>query len=397
MSSKTKVHLYLDVRKSLTNNHHPISIVINHLGKRKFYRTPYSATKQYYEKAMIAARGQAADDWDTWRKEEKKAKQIINTIPYFNWDRFERLFKTTGKINIKSYFDAKIKLLLEQNRAGTARSYERSLISTTEFKSEINFSDITPEWLEKYEIWMEEIKKNSLTTVGIYLRNLRAIFNQAIKDGFIDKQFYPFNDYVIPNEESRKRALNLSHMAKLKEYQPLPNEEFYIGLWWFSFYGSGMNLKDILGLKWTDLKSGRMEFYRKKTRRTRKAKMKKISILMDEFHDKFINHFGCFGKDYIFYLYNENPDPLKRHLRVDQMNKMINKKIRKAAESVKLGIDVTLYTARHTFASLLNEQNVPLSYIKEQLGHTDIRTTQHYLDSIDKTKEEEYRSYLKVS
>ena len=96
---------------------------------------------------------------------------------------------------------------------------------------------------------MEEEKKNSLTTVGIYLRNVRAIFNQAIKDGFIDKKFYPFNDYIIPSEESRKKALNLSHMAKLKAYSPLPNEEFYIGLWWFSFYGSGMNLKNILGLK----------------------------------------------------------------------------------------------------------------------------------------------------
>lgn len=394
MSIKTRVHLYLDVRKSLTNNHHPITVVVNYLGKRKFYRTKYSATKKYYEKASAAKRGQAADDWDLWRKQEKKAKEIINTIPYFNWERFERLFRTNGKINITTYFDAKIKKLYEQNRAGTARSYQGAINSFSEYQNEINFSDITPDWLELYESWME-IKGKSLTTVGIYLRNLRAIFNEAIKDGFIDRVFYPFNDYIIPAEESRKKALNLSHMAKLKEYQPLPNEEFYIGLWWFSFYGSGMNLKDILGLKWTDLKDGRMEFYRKKTRRTRKAKLKKVSIPLDEFHNSFINRFGCFGEDHIFSLYNEDTDPLTRHLRIDQLNKMINKKIRKAAEAVELGIDVTLYTARHTFASLLNEKNVPLSYIKEQLGHTDIKTTQHYLDSIDKTKELEYRSYLK--
>jgi integrase len=396
MRNQTKVHLYLDVRKKLTNNHHPITIVVNHLGKRKFYRTRYSTTKDYFEKASTAKRGQSADDWDLWRKQEKKAKDIIDTIPYFNWERFERLFKSTGKINIKSYFEARIKKLLEQNRAGTARSYQAAINSLTEFQSEIIFSDITPDWLEKYETWMEG-KGKSITTIGIYCRNLRAIFNQAIKDGFIDKVFYPFNDYIIPNEESRKKALSLSHLTKLKEYNPLPNEDFYIGLWWFSFYGSGMNLKDILGLKWIDIKDGRMEFYRKKTRRTRKANLKKVSVPMDEYHEQFINRFGCYDKEYIFYLYNENTNSLTRHLRVDQLNKMINKKIRKAAEAVELGIDVTLYSARHAFASLLNEKNVPLSYIKEQLGHTDIKTTQRYLDSIDKTKEKVYRSYLKVS
>ena len=75
---------------------------------------------------------------------------------------------------------------------------------------------------------------------------------------------------------------------------------------------------------------------------------------------------------------------------------MINKYIRKAASVGGIKTHITLYTARHSFASLLNEKNVPLSYIKEQLGHTDIKTTQKYLDSIDKEKEKEYRSYLKV-
>ena len=108
-------------------------------------------------------------------------------------------------------------------------------------------------------------------------------------------------DIVIINP----KYFYLSHLTKLKEYEPLPNERYYFGLWWFSFYGSGMNLKDIMGLKWTDLKNDKMEFYRQKTRRTRKAKMKTVSIIMDEFHENFINEFGCPDQEHIFPLYNE--------------------------------------------------------------------------------------------
>lgn len=395
MKNEVKINLYLEVRKPLINDQFPVCLVVNYQGKRKFYRTGYTTTKEYYQKALNASRGQAKDDRLLWEKEERKANDILDRMPFFNWERFERLYKTDGKINVISYFDSKIKLLYETNRAGTARSYHNAKISLTEFQKDINFDDITPEWLEKYETWMEE-KGNSLTTTGIYLRNLRAIFNQAIKDGQIQREYYPFNDYIIPSEESHKEALNLSQLTKLKEYEPLPNEKYYIGLWWFSFYGSGMNLKDIMNLKWTDLKDGRIEFYRQKTRRTRKAKMRKVSIPLDEFHDQFINEFGCIDQDYIFPLFNIETDYKRRHETVHQLNKMINKYIRKAAEKMEIETHITLYTARHTFASLLNEKNVPLSYIKEQLGHTDIRTTQKYLDSIDQEKEKEYRSYLKV-
>lgn len=395
MKSKVKISLYLEIRKPLINDQFPICIVANYQDKRKYYRTGYTSTKEYYDKAMDAVRGQAKDDRLQWEKAEKKAKDIIDSIPFFNWERFERLFKSDGKINVNSYFISKIESLKETKRTGTAQSYNNAINSLSNFQSVINFDDITPEWLEKYENWMEE-KGNSITTIGMYLRNLRAIFNQAIKDGQIKREYYPFNDYIIPTEESRKEALNLNQLNKLREYEPLPNEKYYIGLWWFSFLGSGMNLKDIIALKWTDIKDERMTFYRQKTRRTRKAKMQKVSILLDEFHNEFINEFGCIDQEFIFPQYNKEQDHNKRHSDVHQLNKQINKYIRKAATIAGIKTHVTLYTARHSFASLLNEKNVPLSYIKEQLGHTDIKTTQKYLDSIDKEKEKEYRSYLKV-
>jgi len=98
------------------------------------------------------------------------------------WERFERLFKSTGKINVNSYFKTRIDLLKETKRTGTAQAYNNAISSLSKYKSILNFDDITPDWFEKYENWMEE-KGNSITTIGMYLRNLRAIFNQAIKDG----------------------------------------------------------------------------------------------------------------------------------------------------------------------------------------------------------------------
>ena len=393
---KVKYYLWLDVRKTLKNGEHPICLVVNSGGRRKFYRIGYSATEKYYEKCMKAKRGQAKEDRKKWEEFEAKAKGIIEQFSVFSFEKFERLYNAKGGNNLKGYFESKISELTKKRRVGTASSYQDAMTSLFKYNPDLNFEDITPDWLEDYQQYMED-EGRTVTTIGMYLRTLRVIYNEAIKDNRIVRELYPFgkDHYIIPTGKNSKKALNLSQLSALKSYEPLPHERFYIDLWWFSFYCSGMNLKDILGLKWKNIKNERIEFIRQKTRRTR-AEAQKISIPIDEDIKQFIDRYGQPGEEYILPLYNEIEDIEKRYVSGKQLNKMVNKYIREAAKKVEINTHITLYTARHSYASLLNEKEVPLSYIKEQLGHTDITTTQKYLASIDKEKEKEYRSYLKI-
>ena len=384
----------MDARKTLKNGQHPICLVINYNGKRKFYRIGESASKKYFEKAMKAKRGEAKQDRQKWEKFEKKAKDIIDQFTVFTFDKFERRFFARGGNNLSGYFETKIADLIKKRRIGTSMTYHNAKKSLFDFKPDLNFEDIDPGFLEDYEQWMED-RGRSITTTGFYLRNLRGLFNEAIKDGRISESLYPFRDYSVPTGQNVKKALNMTQLVDLKRYEPLLHERFYIDLWWFSFYAAGMNLKDIINLKWSNIKDDRIEFIRQKTRKTRKAVLK-ISIIIDDYIQEFITRYGQPGGNYILPIYNSEKDPVIRHYKVKELNSKINRSIRKACQVVELDSDVTLYTARHTFASLLNEKAVPLSYIKEQLGHTDISTTQKYLDSISKETEKEYRSYLKV-
>ena len=140
----------------------------------------------------------------------------------------------------------------------------------------------------------------------------------------------------------------MTQLGDLKKYEPLPNEKFYIDLWWFSFYAAGMNLKDIFNLKWSNIKDDRIEFVRQKTRKTRRAALK-ISIPIDDYIQSFIDKYGYSAGDYILLLYNNEKNPQIRHLKTKQVNRQVNKYIRKAALMGEISSDITLYSARHSY------------------------------------------------
>lgn len=127
--------------------------------------------------------------------------------------RFDRVrsnvnYDIMGPLGIA--FGEYIKILELQGRIGTSESYFTSLNSLLSFKRYLRFEDITKQFLYEYEKWMAD-KGVSMTTVGIYLRNLRAIYNIEIAEGRLPEQSYPFGKrkYVIPTGVRVKKALDL--------------------------------------------------------------------------------------------------------------------------------------------------------------------------------------------
>jgi len=268
-------------------------------------------------------------------------------------------------------------------------SYRSSLMSLKKFNPNLKFKDVNPECLKNFERWMLENGK-SISTVGIYLRPLRMVFNAAIADNIIGRDIYPFGlrKYKIPSSKNTKKALTSSELKLLFDYAPIAGtwhdkaKDFFL----FSYLCNGMNMKDILHLKNRDIDNNFIRFTRAKTINTNRANSAKISIVICEQVQDIINKWRSSSTapdDYIFPFLAKSLTPEKRHTDTQQFIKMVNKYLKDIITKLEIDKPITTYFARHSFATMLKRSGVSTEIISESLGHSNTRTTSSYLDSFD--------------
>lgn len=277
----------------------------------------------------------------------------------------------------------------------------------------LRFAQITAGFLSAYEQWMQHFGKAaqsptkvptpaSLTTVGIYLRHLRAVVNDAITEGILAQNVYPFGrgKYVIPAGTNTKKALTKEDIQKLMGYACIPGsmEERGRDLWLFSYLCNGMNLADICQLRWADvdIKSNKITFTRQKTARSRKGNQVKIVVrLFPESWAVIERWSGPVRRPaaYVFPFLSEDMDANRQKRVIHQVTKMTNKWMNRIAQAVSIDADVNSYSARHSFATILLKSEAPLVFISQALGHTNLKTTQSYLGSFD---DENAKMYLEA-
>ena len=275
----------------------------------------------------------------------------------------------------------------------------------------LRFEHLTPDFLATYEQWMQHYGKTSqsklkpstgasLTTVGIYLRHVRAVVNDAIEAGLMSRDVYPFgrNRYVIPAGANVKKALPKADIEQIKAYQPIPGttEQRSHDLWLFSYFCNGANLTDICRLTWNrvDLKESNLTFVRQKTTRSKKQNQTPIVAHLRPETLAIIERWGTTDRranGYVFPFLSADMTDRQKKQAVHQTVKMTNKWMGKIAEQLGIEGDVNTYSARHSFATSLLKSKAPLAFISKSLGHTNLKTTESYLGSFD---DEEAKSFL---
>lgn len=352
----------------------------------KYYPTGISLTPDDFKRAMTAIRKteEARHNYNRIHAFESKAIKAAEALPAFTFNQFENLYlQNRDAVNSVSYaFDQYVNDLKAQSRIGTAVAYETAKNSLNEFKEGLKFADITPQLLRKYESWMLSQGK-SKTTVGIYLRALRTIYNAAN----LDKSLYPFGDgkgrYSIPTGRNVKKALTLDEVSQIFHYQPEPGtiEEMARDYWVFIYLCNGMNVKDLCLLKRKNVKGDKITFVRAKTSRSKKESSEIVVSLKPE-AKAIILKWGQVNLDpeaYLFPHLNKNMTPERQREVYQQVTKNINKYMKKIAEKLEINKDVTTYYARHSFATILKRTGASVEMIGELLGHSDTKTTRSYL------------------
>lgn len=232
--------------------------------------------------------------------------------------------------------------------------------------------------VKRFEMYLKNNNK-SLNTISFYMRNLRAVYNKAIKMHIIVRPDYnPFDNVYIGIEKTSKRAIKKSSIDKLfqlnLDFDRNLNKAKHLFI--FSFCSRGMSFIDMAFLKKTDIIDGYIKYRRSKTKQLLEIKLtdeitKIISLYKDEVK----------RSQYLLPIIENTGTDVR--LQYESALRTYNNRLQRISQIMNLSTPLTSYVARHSWATIAKSKNIPLSVISEGLGHNSQQTTQIYLASFD--------------
>ncbi len=240
------------------------------------------------------------------------------------------------------------------------------------------FSSITAGWLRGFDEFCanENMKVNARS---VYLRNIRTIYNRAIDDGVAQLNDYPFRRFKIKQERTRKRALTVEQLRMLRDYPCTESQKQYRDIFMLIFYLGGINIGDLLKL--TEIENGYIYYTRAKTRRPYQIKVEPEALeIINRYRGG--NHLLAVADRY------QNHEDFTR--RINRALRTIGAPIAEKTEATKPGpppVDkekgvfpgLSTYWARHSWATMAAELDIPKETIAKVLGHSESDVTSIYI------------------
>ena len=251
------------------------------------------------------------------------------------------------------------------------RSTKENLLTTVtvlqEFRPGIDFKDITYTFLRDFEVHLKE-KGNSVNTIAKHLRQLRTLVNEAINQGYIPSDAYPFRKYKIKQEKGRKEFLTPDELKRLENLDVDKKLRHVLDAFLFCCY-TGLRYSDfcqltpeniirVNGKRWLHFKSVKTDV---EIRLPLHLLFEGKALAVLERYD-IVTDFAKIGP-----------------------NSEANKYLAQLAAFARIRKHITYHTARHTCATLLVHQGVPITTVQKLLGHTSVRTTEVYSEVLSNT------------
>lgn len=327
---------------------------------------------------------------DTINKLDEKGELITMDINALK----KMLIAKTGKgVSFFEFADKAIKQLQKSEKLGTAKKRQDATKAFENYLGSrlLSFEEITPQFLKKYEAHFLG-KGNSKNGLATYLWSIRKLYNDAIEEGLVHQDFYPFKKYQIKTESTKKRAISKEKMQRimyldLQESHSLFNARNYFIA---SYLMQGMSFIDMAFLTVDDTISGRISYRRKKTSRLYNMKITEQLAYILNYYLK-----GKQKGDFVFPI-------LKRDSLRDQYRDVVNKRaaynagLKEIAKLCDIEEHITSYVSRHSLATNLMKENVPVTAIQKMLGHEKLQTTVIYLKELSVDEMDEYQDLLEL-
>lgn len=396
---KANTAIYLDTLRPKQNGLCSIKIKVTYNRKRKYFSTGIDVQPSEFKQIFYGSR--RTNEQKAVKKKieylQDKADVVINSLDIFSFDAFTEQFLDSRNTatSISVAFDKYIDELKLYSRLGTADSYNCAKISLTNFKPDLTFAEVTPNFLKRYQKWMEE-NGRSISTVGIYLRSLKAVYNAQN----IDRSAYPFGvgKFVIPTSRNIKKALTLDEIAKIYNYKAPSNskKEMAKDYWMFIYLSGGINVKDFCSLKWKNIDGSTLTYTRAKTRRSNQEQ-KTLSVALKPESLEIVKKWSVPSSNkeaFVFPHINNRMSEGKKRMIGKKLTETINKYVGEIAREEGIDKKVTTTCARHSFATVLKRSGVKTNMISELLGHSSLNVTERYLDGFEDEKIQEKTDVL---
>ena len=261
--------------------------------------------------------------------------------------------------------------LKQMGKIRTAENYSCTLKSFMQFRGDrdVLLSEIDSDLMQLYEAYLHG-KGAVRNTSSFYMRILRAVYNRALEKALMEQR-NPFRHVYTGVDKTVKRAVPLSAIKRMKnlDLSLQPNLEFARDMFLFSFYTRGMSFIDMAHLKKKDLQNGR---------KTGQQLIIRWEKCMQEI-------VGKYPEDSLSpYLLPILKYPFKdMHKHYRNVMSGINRHLKEIARLADISVPLSMYCARHSWASAAKGKNIPISVISEGMGHDSEATTQIYLASLD--------------
>ncbi len=306
---------------------------------------------------------------------------------------FDNLFDLTSKCTpqlVDSYFERQIAAMKQAGKINTAIKYTATRTSLVKFHpAKLRFEDITPNLLVDFETFLRG-EGNQSNSIATKFSVLKAVYNKAVADKIFLCKENPFVLYKVGQHwtQTRKRAVHKEDIQRLIQAElPItksPYTEFARDIFLFSYFSAGINFKDIATLRYNDMEEDRIFYRRHKTGKAMTCRLhpQAKAIIARYAHSE------AMQEDYIFPILDCHIHRTEQqiHNRVHKVLIHINRELKEWSKRLGLVTNLTTYVARHTYATVLKRSGVSVALISESLGHSDLSTTQIYLDSFENSQ-----------
>ena len=380
------------------NNNSPLCIQFLHDGRKKTIGLGISIAHEYWNAEAQKVTDDCPDRDNIQFQITAKIKEYNKKIQWLEAldipITFDTLFETNKSrhagITIEDGFKAEIERLESLGKINSATKHKYALQVLDGYKSvKTALEAIDLDYLKGLELYLRQ-RGNKDNSIATRFAIFKAIYNKAVKEGKVAVKQNPFTLFQVGSlwAKTRKRAIDKDDIQRLidleiaeghtTEYRRLAKDLFL-----FSYFTAGMNFGDIARLRYKDIVKGRVNYSRHKTQKLLSFQLVPMAL-------QILEKYGTAGdgEDYIFPILNrhEHTTPQQIFNRLHKVLRKINRELKALGEMIGLEMPLTTYVARHTYATVLKRSGVSVALISESLGHSDLSTTQIYLDSFENSQ-----------
>ena len=310
---------------------------------------------------------------------------------------FDNLLETSSRkaiCTLSDCFDREIERLESLGKYTSASKYRGALSLLGQFRTtNMRLEEIDLIYLNDFELFLRK-KGNKDNSIATKFSVFKAVYNKAVSEDLFTPKINPFVRFKVGRlwTATRKRAISKEDIQKLinleisldyrTNYKSLARDMFL-----FSYFTMGINFGDMAHLKRHNIRNGRISYSRRKTQKMLACQLNPLAV---EIIDKYSSPFWD-DDDYIFPILDQSAHktPQQQFNRVHKTLAKINRALRDIGKELGLAFPLTTYVARHTYATVLKRSGVNIAIISESLGHSDLSTTQIYLDSFENSQIDE--------